>query len=152
MIYLERFHRQLLLRGLNRSKSRNLIYQELALSGPLSAPELIILLRQKVSRTSIYANLNAFRKTEIIEEIRPGIFELTDRFKQHHHYFWCRICDKKVAFWDERLEKALNRLATRRGLTLEDHNLALSGLCSQCQDAHVPRQNVGLSMLRAPDR
>jgi len=69
----------------------------------------------------MYRNLSVFLQFGVAQEVRPGLYELTDRFKQHHHYQLCRVCGLRSGFWDEGLERALEKTAEKAGFVLEEH-------------------------------
>gem|GEM_PF-682344 len=150
MSYLGRFHTHLLLTHTSRTLPRELIYATLWQIGPCDSKQILNSLRGKVGRVTVYRALNTFLKIGIIEEIRPGIFEITDRFKQHHHYFVCRQCKRRIAFNDKSAEEALQSIASQRRLTLEDHYLELIGLCSKCSTtpSAKPRSAIGTNLRR----
>ena len=81
---------------------------------------------------TVYRNLKALIDEEYLTTIElPGIggllYERAD--KHHHHYFYCRECNR---FFDiEACPGDLNKLLPT-GFALENHEIMLSGLCDQC--------------------
>ncbi len=147
---LGRFHTYLTLNHTVRTQPREQVFTAIKQLGQCNNDQLTASLKGKISRDAVYRTIKLFLKIGIIEEIRPGIYELTDNFEQHHHYFRCRQCDHQMAFNDPSLEKSFERIATRRQLVLEDHRLELIGLCSACaQNPDIkPRPSIGTNLRR----
>lgn len=50
----------------------------------------------------------------------------------HHHHFVCRSCHAIVEVASDKLEQALALMAQTYGLSLEHHEVTLSGQCAHC--------------------
>jgi Fur family transcriptional regulator, ferric uptake regulator len=50
----------------------------------------------------------------------------------HHHHLVCRDCGKVEAFSDSRLERAIDHVAGGLGYTVHEHEVVLTGACSDC--------------------
>lgn len=147
-----RFRTHLTLTHTSLTRPRERVYDYFYQSGPRSRNQLFVALQGKIGLATIYRTVQRFVDIGIIEEIRPGFFDLSDRFKQHHHYFVCRICDHRVAFNDKTIEKSLQNIASNRHLILEDHLLELIGLCNKCslRPAVKPKPAIGTRIRRSP--
>ena len=147
---LGRFHTHLMLNNTSQTRPRDKVYITIWQNGPCSLQIISIHLKGKVGNATVYRAIKKFLEIGVIEEIRPGLFELSDRFKQHYHYFVCRQCSHRIGFNDEITEKNLQRVATQRHLTLEDHHLELIGLCNKCSNLPTvkPRTAIGTNIRR----
>jgi Fe2+ or Zn2+ uptake regulation protein len=145
-----RLDTHLLLTHIVNTSQRRAIFRALRHPKPLTN-QMIFGRVQNASRATVFRTLRLFLQQGIITEVHPGFFELTDRFKQHRHYFWCRICGK-VELFDQDAEKAIHKMAASRHLTLEDHHIELTGLCGKCQDISrfKPRRAIGDKLMRPP--
>ncbi|HEY0965140.1 MAG TPA: Fur family transcriptional regulator [Candidatus Saccharimonadales bacterium] len=104
-------------------------------SSPLFIHDIISLC-VKSDRTSIYRNLEIFRKLGIIEVIPTGWkqrYELSDLFRAHHHHLQCTRCHALIAINTPELEKTIHTLAKSHGYQLTSHHIELHGLCEKCQ-------------------
>lgn len=84
----------------------------------------------------MYANLRMFLARGVVQEVRPGEYDLTDRFKRHRHFKVCRVCGRRTAFFDSSLEKALSKVDGRKrfgGFAMEGHVLEVRGVCGLCR-------------------
>ncbi|MDF2460719.1 MAG: transcriptional regulator, Fur family transcriptional regulator, ferric uptake regulator [Candidatus Saccharibacteria bacterium] len=127
-----RLHWRLRQQGHSYTKSRQLVFQAIALLGPCTRPAVVKRLEGKVDRASVYRAIDVFIELDIAHVVRYRLIELSDPFRQHHHHFVCRQCGQESNFNDDRLEQALEAFAKDRGITLESHQVELSGLCRQC--------------------
>jgi Fe2+ or Zn2+ uptake regulation protein len=148
---LGRYHWHLSVNHVSRGDSRDWLFVLLHLHGPCTRDELISTGMGLMHQVTVYRNLALFLGLGVAQEVRPGVYELTDRFKQHHHYMWCRACGRRVGLWDERLEKMLERATSKMNFAMEEHHVEVSGICPKCllDPANVPRRAIG-TMLRRP--
>jgi Fur family ferric uptake transcriptional regulator len=51
----------------------------------------------------------------------------------HHHHLVCDRCGKVTPFEDERLERAIEKLAARLDYTVGEHDVILKGSCPACE-------------------
>jgi Fur family ferric uptake transcriptional regulator len=101
---------------------------------PLSPREIFDTAQREVSGlgiATVYRNLKALQKEGLVNTVelpgQPPRWELTaDR---HHHHFLCTSCDKlyEINACPENLQHLLPE-----GYTLEEHDILLRGLCSEC--------------------
>lgn len=64
-------------------------------------------------------------------DMGPAVFELN--MGVHHDHLICTRCGKVEEFSDPEIEGRQHTIASTRGFTLVDHQLALYGQCSQCR-------------------
>lgn len=128
----DQLHARLQQARVSRTNRRDELFIRLHYTGPCSRQTLLNEIHPS-DHESLYRNLRLFLCLDIAQEIKPGLFELSDRFKQHHHYLWCRVCNQAIPMYDPQLEKALMRTASVRKFALEDHRLELTGVCPKCR-------------------
>ena len=145
---LEPFHARLRSLRISRSQARDELFLLLLAHGPCTRVQLAKL--ANASRRPIYTNISLFLKAEIAVEIKPGQFELSDRFNQHYHYMWCRICGKGTKFNVEGIEKALMRAFDGGGFAMEDHEMSIKGICGMCRQdpKNRPQPAIGTRFRR----
>jgi Fe2+ or Zn2+ uptake regulation protein len=129
---VEKLHSHLAAAGHSRTAVRDAVYLALDEIGPCTKHQLTQYLAGRADQSSVYRCINLFFDTGVASMIRFHLIELSDRFKQHHHHFVCTACGKEEGFHDEQLERLLDALARARDLTLTDHQVELTGLCSAC--------------------
>lgn len=139
---IARLHDRLIRTGQSRTRARDAVFMAVSRLGPCTRREVTQALTTQFDQTTVYRAMMLFERLGIISEVRPGRYELTDAFKQHHHHFVCRACGREVSFNDISLEKVLTRIAAGHRLTLEQHSVELTGLCSLCtvQTSKGPEQ------------
>jgi Fe2+ or Zn2+ uptake regulation protein len=140
--------------GISVTDARKSLYLLLYWKGPCSPEEILGDGRAALTRPSMYRNLQHFLDLGIAQRVGKGMYEITDRFKQHHHYMVCRACGHRAAFWNEALEKAIHRQDRRAkpgGFALEEHSLELVGVCALCATrGEEPRAPIGNKIRRQP--
>jgi Fur family ferric uptake transcriptional regulator len=126
--------------GYNRGGARDRIIellseQECALSAAEMEAELG---RQgrRIARASIYRVLDLLVARGLAERVVTGQgearFEPVEPSGHHHHHLVCGQCGRLVAFDDPGLERAIDRLSDRLGVTVDSHDVLLRGACEQC--------------------
>jgi Fur family transcriptional regulator, ferric uptake regulator len=89
----------------------------------------------RVDRASIYRNLEAFKRLEIIQELRlPGVGKcfqyVLDR--KVHHFYICKVCGK-VKPGDRRLfDRIEAALRDIHGFSKANLSVVFYGACAQC--------------------
>jgi Fur family ferric uptake transcriptional regulator len=126
--------------GLNRGGARNRIIEVLA-DQPcaLSAIEIEDELRARgepTARASIYRVLDLLVERGLAERVVVGggqaRFEPVEPSGDHHHHLVCGQCGRLVAFDDPGLERAIDKLSDRLGVTVDSHDVLLRGACERC--------------------
>jgi Fur family ferric uptake transcriptional regulator len=126
--------------GLKRGGARERVIGLLAeQSCALSAVEIEDALRaegQPTGRASIYRVLDLLLEHGLVERLEVGDgqarFEPAHPSGAHHHHLVCERCGQLVAFDDPGLERAIDRLSERLGVTVESHDVLLRGACRRC--------------------
>jgi Fur family ferric uptake transcriptional regulator len=120
-----------------RSAIRDVIAQA---ARPLLPQEVLAAAKREVPGlgiATVYRNLKALVQEGELKPVNlPGEnprFEVVGH--HHHHHFQCRQCQR--VFDVHACPGDLSRLAPQ-GFTVEDHDLTLYGLCSECVQAHQP--------------
>lgn len=95
-----------------------------------------------VDRASMYRTVALFERLGIVQRLQAGWkykLELSDTFHEHHHHATCQRCGQVTPLpEDPKLETYLRHLAAAHRLTLQSHQLELSGLCPGCQPPAKP--------------
>lgn len=119
------------------TKTRQQVFNALADSDTLGMNQLIIKLKNKMDRASVYRTIDIFEKLGIVNRLQIGWkyrLELSDAFIEHHHHAICLNCEKIIAFEESpELEKDIDKLAAELGIKLASHSLELKGTCRECQ-------------------
>ena len=117
--------------------ARAAVFQAVELNGPLSMHRLCTQLQQSVDRASVYRTVALFEKLGIIRRVQIGWkyqLELAEQFSGHHHHLECNVCGKIVDFnEDASLTKSLHAIAEYHGMWLKSHDIALQGVCHDCE-------------------
>ncbi len=89
----------------------------------------------EIGLATVYRVLSQFEQAGILVkhhfESGQAVFELETG--QHHDHLICMNCDKIVEFYDADLESKQKQIANEHGFELEEHNVVLYGICSDCR-------------------
>ncbi|MBS9777889.1 MAG: ferric iron uptake transcriptional regulator [Gammaproteobacteria bacterium] len=103
-----------------------------------SAEDVFTELREgghEIGLATVYRVLSQFEQAGILVkhnfEGGQAVFELETG--EHHDHLICMNCDKIVEFYDTELEEKQKVIATKYGFELEEHNMVLYGICSDCK-------------------
>lgn len=66
-----------------------------------------------------------------------AVYELDEG--THHDHMVCVACGRVDEFHDAEIEERQRAVAAARGFALQEHRLALYGLCSRCRGAKAAR-------------
>lgn len=124
-----------------QTRQRDSIRQALEEAGrPLSISEVLALAKGRVSGlgvATVYRTLKALtRDGQVVQVEMPGEpprYEIAG--KDHHHHFYCRICDR--VYEVEGCAGDFSRL-TPPGFSLEGHEVMLFGRCTDCAERRPP--------------
>jgi Fur family ferric uptake transcriptional regulator len=136
----EHVHSVLSRAGRGRGGARERVIELLAEQPcALSAVEIEDMLRtdgRPTGRASIYRVLELLAEHGLVERVAVGDgqarFERTRPGGAHHHHLVCERCGQLVAFDDPGLERAIDGLSKRLGVTVESHDVLLRGSCRRC--------------------
>lgn len=91
--------------------------------------------RSDVGLATVYRVLTQFEQAGILSrnhfETGKAVYEL--RNEAHHDHLVCVDCGKVEEFLDAEIERRQHSIAASRGWVLQDHTMALYGLCPACQ-------------------
>lgn len=122
--------------GYSATKPRQVIFDALLLSGPVTVSELVSLVDSKLNRASVYRTVALFEKVTFIRRISFGWkykIELSDTFTHHHHHVRCRDCNMVIDIQDDDdLRLVVEKMAKSTKFTKLLHELEISGLCESC--------------------
>ena len=127
--------------GLKRGGARERVIQLLA-GQPcaLSAVEIEDALRasgDSPGRASIYRVLELLVEHGLVERVQVGDgqarFERQHPSGEHHHHLVCERCGRLVAFDDPGLERAIEGVSSRLGMSVSGHDVLLRGACERCR-------------------
>ena len=127
--------------GVTYTSNRHAIVEVLLSAGPLTLPE-ILHERKDLAQSSAYRNLSVLVETGVVRRIvhdhDHARFELDEQLTgHHHHHLVCSQCglvvdvDLPMAL-EQELDRALERVATRSGFTLDGHDPDIRGKCTRC--------------------
>jgi Fur family ferric uptake transcriptional regulator len=92
--------------------------------------------RRPVGIASVYRALEALADLRLVKRVDAGDgiarYEVAPTDGDHHHHLVCRDCGKVEAFSDSRLERAIDKVAGGLGYSVEEHEVVLTGACSDC--------------------
>jgi Fur family ferric uptake transcriptional regulator len=91
-----------------------------------------------VALATVYRVLAQFEQARILkrnhfETGKEASYELAD--ETHHDHLVCLACGKVEEFLDAEIERRQRAIAAARGWTLQNHAMALYGLCAKCRKA-----------------
>ena len=129
---ISKLHTRLRRHHRSYTQPREQVYLAIARLGPCTKQAVVRHLAGQVDAASVYRAVDLFIDVGVVHVLRYHLVELSDDFRQHHHHFVCRECQRESNFNDDRLERALTGYAARHGLKLESHQVELSGLCARC--------------------
>lgn len=114
----------------------------------LTAQEIFDELRaggRRVGIASVYRVLDMLTTMRLVQRLDVGggvaRYEPAHPGGEHHHHLVCEDCGKVVAFEDERLEDALERLAGDLGYVVDAHDVVLRGACRDCSRGSASRKH-----------
>ena len=91
----------------------------------------------RVGIASVYRVLDLLAAQGLLTRVDLGDgiarFEPVHPDGHHHHHLVCGDCGKVEPFADERLERELDRVASRLGYAMDGHEVVLRGACDDCR-------------------
>jgi Fur family ferric uptake transcriptional regulator len=94
-----------------------------------------------VGLATVYRVLTQFEQAGLLNrhhfEAGRAVFELNEG--AHHDHLVCITCGKVEEFFDPDIEARQQRVAAERGFSLQDHSLALYGVCSKPNCPNRPK-------------
>lgn len=132
---------ELAARGYRAGDARTAVIELLGTEGGcLDADDVAQRLRERgrrVGTASVYRALNVLSDLGLVHRVAvaegPARFELVHPGGEHHHHIVCDCCGKTVAFEDDGLEHAIDRVSEETSFTVDAHDVTLHGTCDECQ-------------------
>jgi Fe2+ or Zn2+ uptake regulation protein len=104
-------------------------------SEPLSHME-IANVNSIVDKTSVYRSIELFIKLGVVVGVNHGWkqrYELAEPFRPHHHHLHCVNCGKIEELQSERLEGAIQDIASASDFQVIGHTFEITGICGDCR-------------------
>jgi Fur family transcriptional regulator, ferric uptake regulator len=126
-------------RGLRMTPQRQLVLDAVRALGH-ATPERICAQVQRsapaVNITTVYRTLDLLDRIGLVRHTHLGHGAPTYSAQEHQHvHLVCHSCGAVTEVPREMLDGLAGELAERSGFALDVSHLALSGLCTRCQDA-----------------
>lgn len=122
--------------GYSVTAARLTVFTALEDSEPQTMEQLVKKVSMSVNRASVYRIVDLFEKVGVVQRLQIGWkykLELSNEFQEHHHHLICVNCEKITSFKEPaNLDYLLGKIAEREDFTLQNHQLELQGLCSNC--------------------
>lgn len=118
-----------------KTKQRGAILEALEVADrPLSTQEILGSARDKIPKigiATVYRTIKDFLRMDVVTEVElPGNLQRYEvKSKDHHHHFWCRVCDR--VYRVETCPGTLN-FGPPAGFKAEEHAVTFRGLCATC--------------------
>jgi len=130
-------NQRLKLYGFSVTKARLGVFKALENNEPQTMDQIVKKVKNTVNRASVYRVIDLFEKLGVVQRIQIGWkykLELSNEFQEHHHHVICMQCGRIKSFREpENLDYLLGKIAERENFTLQNHQLELQGICSECQ-------------------
>jgi Fur family ferric uptake transcriptional regulator len=98
-----------------------------------------------VGLATVYRVLQQFEQAGLLMrnhfEQGRAVFELNEG--SHHDHLVCLTCGRVEEFVDTEIEQRQHKIAQAHGFTLQDHALALYGVCTKANCPHRPSETEG---------
>ena len=118
------------------TRSRLMVFTNLASTGPKSVGDLAEDLQKDVDRATVYRTVELYERLGIVNRIWHGakhLVELSEIFTPHHHHALCQQCGRTIDMASPELEAALTTLAKKHKFLALNHSVELTGYCPNCQ-------------------
>ena len=107
---------------------------------PMTVPQILEALKMGgkcPNKTTIYRQIQALKDVGIAQEVmlKNGI-AFYEYKTDHHHHFFCIVCDTIQCFEDHDLERLIHTSEANfkaKGLRVTHHEFNLFGMCAECQ-------------------
>lgn len=140
-VWIEAAEAALREQGFRSGAARSTVLQAVGAQDCVStAQEIADRLREggsSVGVATVYRTLEVLEELKLVQRLDLG--GSSARFEpalpggeDHHHHFICDDCGRITPFDDPGLEKAIHGLGARLGHQVDDHDVILSGRCSNC--------------------
>jgi Fur family ferric uptake transcriptional regulator len=97
--------------------------------------------RSDIGLATVYRVLTQFEQAAILSrrhfESGKAVYELNEG--THHDHMVCTSCGKVEEFFDAEIERRQQSVAQSMGWVMQDHAMALYGLCADCAKTRAAR-------------
>jgi len=103
----------------------------------------------RVSRATVYRTLSLLVEGEFLAPLDTGRGELLYEHvlgHRHHDHIVCEECGRIEEFYEERIERLQEEVASKKGFELRHHSMRLFGTCAACRrrPASTPAEDQAL--------
>lgn len=95
--------------------------------------------RAGVNLASVYRSVNLFHQLRVLRRLKFDEkfyrYELTDRYRDHHHHLICSTCGRVEDVFQCDLSAHERRIKKERGFHVATHHLEFYGLCQECRNS-----------------
>jgi Fur family transcriptional regulator, ferric uptake regulator len=135
--------RQLAASGHRMTGPRSLVVRAIAeQDGAVTAEKLVAdLAAHGVSRATVYRTLELLERGGLLARMHLDSYHgyaVCD--ETHHHHLLCSACGRVAMVDAGGIEAEIQKLARELDFRVDTHTLEFSGVCRECQSAHVGRQ------------
>jgi Fur family ferric uptake transcriptional regulator len=92
---------------------------------------------RKINLASVYRAIELFRHKGVLSEVdhvqEGKRYELSDKYRGHHHHLICDGCGNTQDFEDCEMENLEKMIQRRFHFKVTRHDLRFAGLCQRCQ-------------------
>ncbi len=131
-------------RGYSITRSREIVFNTLSGSTPLTTADLIKRINKRIDRVSVYRTIKLFEELGIIQRLNFGFkykLELSDRFAEHHHHLTCIGCNRITDINKKELEAFINSIASDKEFLPSAHQIEIQGYCKKCRETEKQLNN-----------
>jgi len=114
------------------TRQRNDVYELLNRLGPCRIVDLVPILEGRVTERTVYRTIKLFLEIGVTQRVNHDLIDLAPPHRQHRHFLACTNCGRRIGFYDETIEKALNRVAAKRFFESSGHQVEIRGRCTVC--------------------
>jgi Fur family ferric uptake transcriptional regulator len=136
-------------RGLRVTAQRALILETLAgMRGHRSAQEVFALAAPQLpglNLATVYRTLELLYQVGLVDVLTSGteVQRYTFRDSHHHHaHLICRRCGQMLEADLGLIERLRAEVEAQSGFVIDDHHLALNGVCSDCSSLEVTSESA----------
>lgn len=103
--------------------------------------EIVNINNPSISLSTVYNTLHSMRDTNMLQELAFGNNHRYDPNTSIHVNLVCQNCGEISDIESETLEKEVEAISKRRGLTITGHRFDLYGICRKCSINKKKKEN-----------
>lgn len=116
---------------LSYTQPREEVFRALKRLQPCTEQAVVTHLQGIIGRRTVQRTLRLFIGNEIAFRPEGQLIYLAPRFYQHAHVLKCSQCGAQIPYRDEKIERAIERLAASRRFVPVGHSLNIVGACGK---------------------